>query len=91
MSICTSSNLVTGDIPLAARVLGAGALAIGNDGRPYEADSIGDALAMRDLHATLRESGVEAVRPRALTDADRSRFLSRLDQLVRQSLVRADP
>ena len=36
--------VVTADIPLAARCLEAGARVVGNDGRPFTEDSIGDAL-----------------------------------------------
>jgi hypothetical protein len=77
--------VVTGDIVLAARCLAAGALVLGTDGRPFSEDSIGGALALRDLNAHLRETGVFGGRPRALTPADRSRFASKLDELVRRS------
>lgn len=78
--------VVTGDIPLASRALAGGASVLGNDGRPFDEDSIGGALAMRDLHASLREAGVEASRPRPLSARDRSRFLSALDQVVQRTL-----
>ncbi|MEB2343767.1 MAG: YaiI/YqxD family protein [Deltaproteobacteria bacterium] len=75
--------VVTADIPLAARCLAAGARALGPDGRPFTEDSIGDALAARQLHATLREQGLLPGGPRPLADKDRQRFLTRLDQLAR--------
>src|SRR5690606_39260627 len=50
--------VVTADIPLADRALKAGALVVGPDGRPFTEDSIGMALAMRDLKRHLRETGV---------------------------------
>ena len=46
--------VITADIPLAARCLGVGARTLGPDGRPFTEDSIGDALAARQLHAELR-------------------------------------
>jgi uncharacterized protein YaiI (UPF0178 family) len=81
--------VVTSDIPLAARCLAVGARALGSDGRPFDEDSIGDALATRDLKAWLRETGVASGGPRALAAKDRSRFLSKLDELVQRSLREA--
>jgi uncharacterized protein YaiI (UPF0178 family) len=78
--------VVTGDIPLAARCLSAGARVLGPTGEPFTEDSIGGALAMRDLKSQLREAGVASGGPRALSDRDRSRFLSKLDQLIQASL-----
>ena len=78
--------VITGDIPLAARALAAGASALGNDGRPFDQDSIGNALATRELNAALREAGIESNRPRPLASKDRSRFLSKLDEFVQRSL-----
>jgi uncharacterized protein YaiI (UPF0178 family) len=77
---------VTGDIPLAARCLSAGARVLGPTGEPFTEDSIGGALAMRDLKSQLREAGVASGGPRPLGDRDRSRFLSKLDQLVQAAL-----
>jgi uncharacterized protein YaiI (UPF0178 family) len=71
--------VVTADIPLAARALAAGARALGTDGRPFTEDSIGGALATRELKAQLREAGVAAGGPRPLSGKERARFLSVLD------------
>ncbi len=80
--------VITGDVPLAARCLAEGAQAIGTDGRPFDEDSIGHAVATRDLRAALREEGIETSRPRPLGARDRSRFLQALDQAVQRSLRR---
>jgi hypothetical protein len=77
--------VVTADIRLAARCLAAGALVLGTDGRPFTEDSIGGALATRDLKEALRETGTLSGGPRALTPRDRSRFASKLDELVQRS------
>jgi uncharacterized protein YaiI (UPF0178 family) len=82
--------VVTADIPLAARCIDAGAAVLGTDGRPFTEDSIGGALATRDLKAHLRSAGIESRGPRPYTDKDRSRFLSRLDEMLRRQL-RAHP
>ena len=78
--------VITGDIPLAARCLAVGARVLGPDGRPFSEDSIGGALASRALNQELRERGIGGGGPRALAEKDRSRFLSRLDQLVQAGL-----
>lgn len=78
--------VVTADIPLAARCLAAGASVLGTNGRPFTEDSIGGALATRSLKQHLRETGVSTGGPRALSAKDRSRFLSKLDELVQRSL-----
>jgi len=78
--------VVTADILLAARCLESGARVLGTDGRPFTEESIGGALASRALNQELRERGVGGGGPRALAEKDRSRFLSRLDQLVQAGL-----
>ena len=78
--------VVTADIPLAARCLDAGARVLGTTGRIFNEDSIGNRLAMRDLKAHLREAGVMSGGPPAMSEKDRSRFLSRLDELVQLGL-----
>jgi uncharacterized protein len=77
--------VVTADIPLAARALSAGAQAIGPDGRPFTDDSIGMAVAMRDLKRHLRETGALESGGRGFSPADRSRFLGALDTMVRRA------
>jgi len=78
--------VVTADIPLAARCLEAGALVLGTNGRVFDSDSIGGALASRELNAHLRETGAIGGGPPPLDDRARSRFLAKLDQLLNQSL-----
>jgi uncharacterized protein len=78
--------VVTADIPLAARCLAAGARVLGTNGRVFSEDSIGNLLATRDLKAQLREAGVMSSGPRPMSPKDRSRFLSKLDELVQIGL-----
>jgi uncharacterized protein YaiI (UPF0178 family) len=78
--------VVTADIPLAARCLEAGARVLGTQGREFTEDSIGGLLATRDLKDHLRGAGVMTGGPPPLADRDRSRFLSRLDELVQRGL-----
>jgi len=76
--------VVTADIPLASRCLAAGARVLGTDGRPFTEDSIGGALATRDLLSHLRDAGIQSGGPRGLAPKDRSRFLSKLDALLQR-------
>jgi len=74
--------VVTADIPLAGRVLRKGATVIGPTGKPLTDDSIGMALATRDLLTDLRSAGATTRGPAPLSRQDISRFLSALDLAV---------
>ncbi len=73
---------VTADIPLAARCLKKGAQALGPTGKPFTEESIGMALAMRELMSHLRDTGeVKGYVPN-FTRQDRSRFLQALEAAI---------
>jgi len=55
---------------------------LGTKGKPFTENSIGDAVASRELSRQLREMGVHTGGPAPMGKKDRSRFLSRLDELV---------
>jgi uncharacterized protein YaiI (UPF0178 family) len=75
---------VTNDIPLAARCVEKGARAVSPAGRVFDADSVGMALATRDLMTTLRDTGeMTGGGPKGFSRQDRSRFLDVLDSLLR--------
>ncbi|MEO1687476.1 MAG: YaiI/YqxD family protein [Pseudomonadota bacterium] len=80
-----SDVCVTGDIPLAAKVLEAGARALRHDGEAFTPASIGHALAMRDLMADLRAANPLGAGGggKGFSTADRSRFLDALDRALR--------
>ena len=83
-----SSVVVTGDILLADRCLKAGATVIAHNGKPFTASSIGSAVAIRAIMADLRAGGDAVGGPPPFAKADRSRFLSALDEaLVRLKRV----
>jgi len=75
---------VTADIPLAARCLEKGALVLGPSGKAFTEESIGMALAMRDLKAHLRETGEDKGYNRSFSPRDRSDFLEALERAVQQ-------
>ncbi len=85
-SIAAGDIVVTADIPLASRCLAKGARAIGNTGRPFTEDNIGDAMATRTLLADLRGAGEQTRGPAPFDPRDRSRFLQALEQAVQASL-----
>jgi uncharacterized protein YaiI (UPF0178 family) len=78
--------VITADIPLAARCLEVGAFALGTNGREFTQDSIGSALATREIKASIRESGVVTGGPPPLTSRDRSRFSNILDRVVHAAM-----
>jgi uncharacterized protein YaiI (UPF0178 family) len=75
--------VVTADVPLAARCVAKGARVIGPRGKEFTEDSVGDAVATRDLMAQLREAGVVSTGPPPFDKRDRSRFLQALDTVIR--------
>lgn len=77
---------VTADIPLAARCLEAGAQALGHTGKPFTEAGIGNALAMRDLMAHLRDTGEITGGGPSFSKQDRSRFLGALEVAVQTAL-----
>ena len=74
--------VITADIPLASRCLKKGSRVIGLKGRPFTEDSIGDALATRELLSHLRETGEVQGGPAPFHKRDRSRFLQSLDDAI---------
>ena len=76
--------VVTSDILLADRCVKAGASVVGSNGKPFTADSIGAAVATRAIMADLRAGmGTENIGgPPPFSKADRSRFLSSLDEIL---------
>jgi uncharacterized protein YaiI (UPF0178 family) len=75
--------VVTADILLADRCLKAGAVVIAPNGKPFTASSIGAAVATRAIMADLRSGMGEGIGgPPPFGKADRSRFLSALDEAL---------
>jgi uncharacterized protein len=74
--------VITADIPLAERCLHKGAKVVGPKGVEFTEDSIGSALATRALLEMLRQSEEIFGGPAPFVKSDRSRFLSKLDEMI---------
>jgi uncharacterized protein YaiI (UPF0178 family) len=83
--------VVTADIPLAARAIAKRAAVLDPKGRVFTENDIGAALATRDLMDELRQRGEATGGPAPMTPKDRSRFLSKLDELVNAARRAAPP
>ena len=76
--------VITADIPLASLCVKAGARVLAPSGQLFTSANVGGALATRDLMKDLRAEGLVSGGPPPFEARDRSRFLERLDQLIRQ-------
>jgi uncharacterized protein YaiI (UPF0178 family) len=74
--------VITGDIPLAARVLEKGGDALNPRGEFYTKDNIAQQLTMRAFMEDLRSSGVDTGGPSAFSQADRQQFGNALDRYL---------
>ena len=76
--------VITGDIPLAAKCIEAGAAVLKHNGEALTADNIGNVLATRDLMTDLRAADpFRQGGGKGFTKADRSRFLDALERTLR--------
>ena len=74
--------VITADIPLASRLLEKQVSPLGPTGRVFNEESIGMALAMRQLKQDVRESTQTQTKNRSFQAKDRSNFLQSLDRLI---------
>ena len=79
--------VITGDIPLAAKCIEAGAQVLKHNGETLTGANIGNALATRDLMADLRAADpFRQGGGKSFGKADRARFLNTLERLLRQAI-----
>jgi uncharacterized protein YaiI (UPF0178 family) len=86
----TGDVVITADILLAERCLTKKTRVLGPKGIEFTEDSIGSAVATRELMSHLRQMGEMRGGPAPMEKKDRSQFLSKLDQIL-QSLLRSRP
>ena len=77
--------VITADILLADRCIKLGAQVLAPNGKAFTANSIGAAVATRAIMADLRAGGDVVGGPPPFAKADRSRFLSALDEMLVRS------
>ncbi|MEQ8341109.1 MAG: YaiI/YqxD family protein [Marinovum algicola] len=81
--------VITGDIPLAAKCVAAGAQVLRHNGEAFTPANIGQQLAMRDLMTDLRAADpFRQGGGKAFSKSDRSRFLDALERAVRAATRR---
>lgn len=76
--------VVTQDIPLAARVLAKGGIALNPRGERYSDDNIAQRLSMRNFMEELRGAGVQTGGPPVFHARDRQAFANELDYWLTQ-------
>jgi uncharacterized protein len=81
---CAASEdlVITADIPLAARLVAKGCVALDPRGDVYTEENVGERLSMRDLMMELRSGGLIQGGPAQFSRTDRQRFASSLDRLL---------
>jgi uncharacterized protein YaiI (UPF0178 family) len=78
--------VITADIPLAARIVARGGVALDPRGELYTEENVGERLSMRDLMMELRAGGFVQGGPAQFSLTDRQRFASSLDRFLTQML-----
>jgi len=78
--------VITADIPLAAQVVAKGGMALDPRGHLYQAENIGERLAMRHLLDELRGGGQITGGPANYNQKDRQAFANQLDRWVTRAL-----
>lgn len=80
----TDDLVITADLPLADRCIKAGAAVLGPKGQIHDENSIGAALASRELMDQLRQMGMQTGGPSPMDPRGRSTFLARLDETIQR-------
>lgn len=80
--IAPGDLVITADVPLAARIVAAGALGLSPRGDVWDGANIQERLAMRNLMQELRSGGEIHGGPPPLGDGDKKRFADALDRLL---------
>ena len=78
--------VITADIPLAARIVANGGVALDPRGELYTEENVGERLSMRDLMMELCAEGFAQGGPGQFSLTDRQRFASSLDSMLTQMM-----
>lgn len=74
--------VITSDVPLAAKIVEKGAIGLNSTGKIFDANSIGELLAMRNLMQELRSGGTISGGPPPPGQNEKKRFADSLDRLL---------
>lgn len=74
--------VITADIPLADLIVSKGAFAINPRGELYTEQNIKDRLAVRDIMAEIRSTGVDTGGPPPFNQKDKENFANQLDRFL---------
>jgi len=86
VQVAAEDLVITADIPLAARIVAKGAVALDPRGELYTEENVGERLSMRNLMQELRSGGLVQGGPAQLGLTDRKRFASALDRTLTRML-----
>ena len=78
--------VITGDIPLASRVVENGGIAIGTRGELFDDASVHGRLATRNLMEQFRSAGVDTSGPKPQNQKDIQTFANQLDRTLTKVL-----
>jgi len=81
-----SDLVITADIPLAARIVANGGVALDPRGELYTEENVGERLSIRNLMQELRADGLVQGGPGQFSLTDRQRFASSMDRLLTRML-----
>lgn len=74
--------VITADIPLAARIVRQGGVALDPRGELYTEENVGERLSVRDLLQGLRDEGLVQGGPAPFNPQDKQRFAAALDRTL---------
>ncbi|MBI9071387.1 MAG: YaiI/YqxD family protein [Melioribacteraceae bacterium] len=80
--VCGGDLVITSDIPLADQVIEKNAFVINHSGKFYNEDNIKQALAIRDLMQSIRDSGEQTKGPAPLNEKNVREFANKLNQFL---------
>lgn len=78
----TNDLVITADIPLAAKIVEKGAIAMNPRGEIYDEDNISERLSMRDFMSELRGEGLVTGGPAPYSANDRQLFANNLNAIL---------
>ncbi len=80
--------VITGDIPLASRVVEKQGIAIGTRGELFDDTNVHGRLATRNLMEQFRAAGVDTSGPKPQSQKDIQTFANQLDRVLTRTLKR---